>query len=338
MKILYGNPIMDPDELLLVRNIIQNNILTTMQTLAEYSEEFGYAELWSQVNRAQHPRLNVTTTNELTRCFLLQAMIDAAKLVCDNDDMGDELDAPLIAALTLMWDDAGIQKAWARRAEFQVIESTKYYFEHLARVTAPSYMRKEENTREDHQQFRIDALHARVRTSGIVAEKYDIDNKPFEIYDVGGQRNERRKWIHVFDRVTAVIFVAAISEYDQKLFEDGTTNRMVEALELFEDILANPVFATASVILFLNKCDLFAEKIAHSPIADSSHFSDYTGGADYEKGCAYFTSRFQQLNHDDERKIYAHVTNATDTSLVRTVMDSCRDVILRKNIADSGIF
>ena len=35
------------------------------------------------------------------------------------------------------------------------------------------------------------------------------------IYDVGGQRNERRKWIHCFDDVTAVIFVAAINEYDQ---------------------------------------------------------------------------------------------------------------------------
>jgi hypothetical protein len=31
----------------------------------------------------------------------------------------------------------------------------------------------------------------------------------------GGQRNERRKWIHCFENVTAVIFVAALSEYDQ---------------------------------------------------------------------------------------------------------------------------
>ncbi|RYY87513.1 hypothetical protein EON63_03865 [archaeon] len=44
---------------------------------------------------------------------------------------------------------------------------------------------------------------------------------------IGGQRNERKKWIHCFEGVTAVIFVAAISEYDQKLFEDASTNRMV---------------------------------------------------------------------------------------------------------------
>ena len=52
----------------------------------------------------------------------------------------------------------------------------------------------------------------------------------FEMYDVGGQRNERKKWIHCFEGVTAVIFVAAISEYDQKLFEDASTNRMVGLL------------------------------------------------------------------------------------------------------------
>ncbi len=53
---------------------------------------------------------------------------------------------------------------------------------------------------------------------------------------MGGQRNERRKWIHCFDDVTAVIFVAAISEYDQVLYEDPTQNRLMEALNLFDEI------------------------------------------------------------------------------------------------------
>ena len=57
-------------------------------------------------------------------------------------------------------------------------------------------------------------MHSRVRTSGI---KYVIDNTPFEMYDVGMRGRS----------VDAVIFVAAISEYDQKLFEDSTKNRMV---------------------------------------------------------------------------------------------------------------
>ena len=37
--------------------------------------------------------------------------------------------------------------------------------------------------------------------------------------DVGGQRSERRKWIHCFENVTSVMFLAAVSEYDQTLHE-----------------------------------------------------------------------------------------------------------------------
>ena len=58
-----------------------------------------------------------------------------------------------------------------------------------------------------------------------LSRRYEIDGSTFEMYDVGGQRNERKKWIHCFDNVTAVIFVAALSEYDQCLFEDASTNR-----------------------------------------------------------------------------------------------------------------
>jgi hypothetical protein len=54
--------------------------------------------------------------------------------------------------------------------------------------------------------------------------------------DVGGQRNERRKWIHCFEDVTAVMFVAAISEYDQMLYEDEKENRMHETLKVFDNM------------------------------------------------------------------------------------------------------
>lgn len=39
--------------------------------------------------------------------------------------------------------------------------------------------------------------------------------------DVGGQRSERKKWIHAFEDVSILLFLCAVSEYDQFLFEDG---------------------------------------------------------------------------------------------------------------------
>lgn len=106
----------------------------------------------------------------------------------------------------------------------------------------------------DYLPDKDDILFSRVRTSGIVTETYEIDGSTFEMYDVGGQRNERKKWIHCFEDVTAIIFVAALSEYDQKLFEDASANRMVSegpviSYDLFSCFLCVSVSLSVSVSL-----------------------------------------------------------------------------------------
>lgn len=95
------------------------------------------------------------------------------------------------------------------------------------------------------------------------------------MFDVGGQRSERKKWIHCFENVTAVIFLAAISEYDQVLVEDEAVNRMQEALTLFDSICNSRWFQETSMILFLNKKDKFADKLPKSPLGN--YFTDYEG-------------------------------------------------------------
>lgn len=60
-------------------------------------------------------------------------------------------------------------------------------------------------------------------TNGITRSTWLIINFFCRLLDVGGQRSERRKWIHCFEDVTAIIFLSALSEYDQVLWEDGET-------------------------------------------------------------------------------------------------------------------
>jgi GTPase SAR1 family protein len=220
--------------------------------------------------------------------------------------------------------------AWKRRAEFQIVESVKFYFNEIDRIMKDDYVATQQ-----------DMLLARVRTSGIVTEKYVIDSKSFEMYDVGGQRNERKKWIHCFDDVTAVIFVAALSEYDQVLFEDSSTNRMVEAVQLFDEICNNRYFTNSNMILFLNKKDLFEEKILSVHIGDQEAFSDFIiplGHEDYYgKGVRYFLRKFLVKNTNPDRQVYNHVTCATDSKNVEIVFNSCKDIILRGNMAEEGL-
>ena len=87
-----------------------------------------------------------------------------------------------------------------------------------------------------------DVLHSRIQTTEIVETTFTSGNITYQLFDVGGQQSERRKWLHCFDDVKAVLFVAALSGYDMTLTEDGTTNRMEESLNLFQAICINKFF------------------------------------------------------------------------------------------------
>lgn len=109
--------------------------------------------------------------------------------------------------------------------------------------------------------------------------EFSLDGYQFHIIDVGGQKGEREKWVNYFQNNDAVIFCVALSEYDQTLSEDNVTNRMIESMKLFTDICNHPWFASAAVILFLNKSDVFAQKIVKVPITQA--FPNYSGPSEF---------------------------------------------------------
>jgi guanine nucleotide-binding protein G(i) subunit alpha len=138
------------------------------------------------------------------------------------------------------------------------------YFDSIDRIAAPDYIPNDQ-----------DVLRSRVKTTGITETTFIIGDLTYRMFDVGGQRSERKKWIHCFENVTTILFLVAISEYDQLLFEDETVNRMQEALTLFDSICNSRWFVKTSIILFLNKIDRFKEKLPVSPM--KNYFPDYEG-------------------------------------------------------------
>jgi GTPase SAR1 family protein len=211
-----------------------------------------------------------------------------------------------------------------KRTQFQLTDSAKYFFDKIKEVAADNYLPTQQ-----------DVLRSRVRTTGIVENEFEIDGNKFKMFDVGGQRNERKKWIHCFENVTAVLFVAAISEYDQVLYEDENTNRMNEALSLFEEICNSRWFHDTSMILFLNKRDLFGEKIVKVPL--SVCFPDYDGENTYEAGSEFLKAQFESKNHNDDKIVYTHITCATDTDNIATVFNAVKDIIIRQSLNDAGL-
>ena len=100
---------------------------------------------------------------------------------------------------------------------------------------------------------------------------------------------------------------------------------------LFESLVNGQWFKDKPIILFLNKIDLFREKLAISPVAN--HFPDYQGNnGDEAAAIKYFADRFRKINRTADREIYIHYTNATDTTLLKATMQSVQDMVIQKNL------
>jgi len=258
------------------------------------------------------------------------ANLEQSKKLIDDMKGDEELTPSLAAHIEALWNDPGVQATYLQRHKYQLTDSTKYFLDQVKTIAAESYLPSDQ-----------DVLRSRVRTTGIVSNEFIIDGNKFQMYDVGGQRNERKKWIHCFEGVTAVLFVAAISEYDQNLYEDETMNRVTEALILFDEICNSRWFKKTSLILFLNKCDIFAEKIQKVPLTVC--FPEYSGAQTYEDCAKYMQLQFEKRNKSgdpskgDVKKIYTHITCATDRNNVHMVFNAVKDIIIRGSLEAAGL-
>ncbi|XP_004399328.1 PREDICTED: guanine nucleotide-binding protein G(i) subunit alpha-2 isoform X1 [Odobenus rosmarus divergens] len=246
-------------------------------------------------------------------------------LSCTAEEQG-VLPEDLSGVIRRLWADHGVQACFGRSREYQLNDSAAYYLNDLERIAQSDYIPTQQ-----------DVLRTRVKTTGIVETHFTFKDLHFKMFDVGGQRSERKKWIHCFEGVTAIIFCVALSAYDLVLAEDEEMNRMHESMKLFDSICNNKWFTDTSIILFLNKKDLFEEKITHSPLTIC--FPEYTGANKYDEAASYIQSKFEDLNkRKDTKEIYTHFTCATDTKNVQFVFDAVTDVIIKNNLKDCGLF
>jgi GTPase SAR1 family protein len=240
----------------------------------------------------------------------------------------ENLDVRILDAIAEIWSEAAIQEVYQFRSEYQLADSVDYFFDSrkINELKSLTYLPTV-----------ADILRAREQTTGVHSTDFEINGTSFRMVDVGGQRSERKKWIPCFQGVTAVVFIAAISSYDQVIREDDKTNRMVETLALYDLILNSSWFRECSIILFLNKVDLFKEKITRVPLTVC--WGEYKGGSSYEETIKFIESQFhaQRKQGTPEKKVYVHVTCAVDTDQIKKIFLDVRDVILKESLSSAHI-
>ena len=227
-------------------------------------------------------------------------------------------------AIARLWSDSAIQNAYRLRSIFHLPDGSGFLLEKTLEISKDGYV-----------PCKDDILRARIKTTGVSIAEFKLEGLDFRVFDVGGQRNERKKWIHHFDNVSVVIFVASLSEYDQKLIEDESVNRMVESLELFDEICNSPHFTHTAFVLFLNKVDLFEKKLLE--VSLSTCFPEFVGPDSLEPAYEFISSKYLALNRDKSRQIYIHPVCATSESNVQHVFNSVKETIIRKSLLKSGM-
>lgn len=61
--------------------------------------------------------------------------------------------------------------------------------------------------------------------------------------------------------MNAIIFLAPINCFDERLLEDRRVNRLDDSLQLWKFVCSNKLLARTELVLFLNKCDLLDRKL-----------------------------------------------------------------------------
>lgn len=305
IKIIHQNGFSDSEKLD-YKPFVYQNICESVQCIIEALKQY---DLLSRVTSVSNEDLEYLSNYEVPYF---------------TDSSNDSLD-PHVAELIekLIADEMVNELLHNTDHNFYIPDSARYFFKELPRIRGPDYLPNV-----------TDILRTRKQTSGIFDTKFQMEDLDISLYDVGGQRSERKKWIHCFDNVTAIIFCVALSEYDQTLLESPTINRLEESLNLFESVVNSMWFRRTAVILCLNKIDIFIEKLPTSPM--EKYFPDYVGGADVNKAVKYILWRFKQLNRANLNLI-PYVTQATDTDNIRLAFTVVRETILHNNLLDSGI-
>lgn len=212
-------------------------------------------------------------------------------------------------------------------------ESASFFLEDIHRISEPDYL-----------PVMDDILHVRLQTLGVTEHSFDItvggSQLHWLMYDVGGARGQRHAWAPYFEDARAIIFLAPISAFDQYLEEDPRTNRIDDSLQLFTQVVSNPLLSKAALVLMLNKTDLLKQKL-QAGIKVRKFISSYGDRPNnYEEVSEYFRAHFIQVQKRKDvaqRTLYVHFTSMLDIKATQRIIVNVGESILRLHLAGIGL-
>ncbi|KAG1888499.1 guanine nucleotide binding protein, alpha subunit, partial [Suillus subluteus] len=244
----------------------------------------------------------------------LSTLLDSTDVIANGKD-----------DIKALWRDSDIQAMlWRRKTRLE--DSAGFFLDSIDRLSV-----------RDYEPTDDDVLRARLRTLDIQEHDLIVDDKTdtpkWKIFDVGGSRTQRHAWLPYFDQVNAVIFLAPISCFDERLLEDPRVNRLEDSFILWKAICSSKLLSRTILILFLNKMDILEEKIRNG-VTVKRYLPSYGDRPNETNDVVkYLRQKFKDTVRycsPEPRVCHIYPTSVIDTDSMSVTLISVRDGILRE--------
>ncbi|TFY74522.1 hypothetical protein EWM64_g9490, partial [Hericium alpestre] len=219
-----------------------------------------------------------------------------------------------------LWEDPIIREMLETQ-KMRLQEMSGFFLDQLDRVTSSRYIPSDD-----------DILRARIKTLGVTEYRFTLSRQNLF--------RDAAAWVPYFDDMTAIIFLAPISCFDQVLAEDEHVNRLEDSVLLWNQIVSNPLIERTNMVLFLNKCDILKEKLA-AGIRFGKYITSYGDRPnDFQNTSAYLKRKFQGVIKEKSpspRPFYCHLTSVTDSKTTHFILWDVAESILRVNLEKSAL-
>eukprot|EP00485_Elphidium_margaritaceum_P011470 CAMPEP_0202693490 /NCGR_PEP_ID=MMETSP1385-20130828/7592_1 /ASSEMBLY_ACC=CAM_ASM_000861 /TAXON_ID=933848 /ORGANISM="Elphidium margaritaceum" /LENGTH=358 /DNA_ID=CAMNT_0049349171 /DNA_START=41 /DNA_END=1117 /DNA_ORIENTATION=- len=310
LKKMYGSGF-TPQDKKSAASDIASFVIETMQLLID-DEKFGFDDLEDEDIKAAAKRIKslAGTSQNLT------------------------LDTVTTASIKLLWQQPNVKALFNETSKLYLNGPCAHFFDSLDRISSPNYDPTDN-----------DILMRRQPTVGVneqIILKPELDGVRFRTVDVGGQRNERKKWIHQFENFSAIVYVISLSAFDEPLFEYETVNSLHDAIDLFRDTINNDShwFNNSSLFLVFNKKDLFQRKIVHKSLlscfADSYDEENYfeqltTDEQKVSENIEFIKQQFLNQMEDQTKQVVCYETCAYDEEQVKKAFNEIFSTIVQRS-------
>ncbi|KAF8598472.1 G-protein alpha subunit [Ceratobasidium sp. AG-I] len=221
-----------------------------------------------------------------------------------------------------------------KRRNVRIENMSGFFLDNINRIAGPRYIPTD-----------YDILKARRSTLQISETQCTLNcgrekGTIWRFFDVGGARYQRAAWAPYFDNVDCIFFLVPISAFDQVLAEDPSVNRLEDSFIMWRDLCKNKILAGATMVLFLNKCDLLQAKL-EAGVQLKQFLTSYGDRPnDYATVTKTLMSKFNKIRrkYNPNAQIFMHCITATNSETTGTVIGVVRDGIMKQNLQNLGYF